>query len=282
VVDRIGQVRGPAASVVGMDLKLSRPVLVTGGTGTLGRLVVTRLRDAGCEVRVLTRHLRSGPLEGDDGIRYLTGDLLKDQGIGAAVDGVRAIVHCASGLRGDAEATRNLVRAAFASGEGPHLVYISIVGVDRVPFGYYRSKLASEGVVADSGLPWTTLRATQFYDLVLAGVRKVAMLPVVPVPAGFRVQPIDADEVAARLVELTVGEPAGRVADLGGPQVASADELIRAHLTARHRRRPIVALPFPGTRRIRAGGLLVQERHQQPAPAPDRRTWEQFLADRLS
>jgi uncharacterized protein YbjT (DUF2867 family) len=62
-------------------------------------------------------------------------------------------------------------------------------------------------VVADSGLPWTILRVTQSYDYMLTGLRKLARLPVVPVPAGFRVQPIDTDEVAARLVELTLGEP---------------------------------------------------------------------------
>jgi uncharacterized protein YbjT (DUF2867 family) len=81
--------------------------------------------------------------------------------------------------------------------------------------------------MADSGLPWTILRVTQFYDYCLTGVRKLARLPVVPVPAGFRVQPIDPDEVAARLVELTLGEPAGRVPDMGGPQVTSWDDLLR-------------------------------------------------------
>jgi nucleoside-diphosphate-sugar epimerase len=81
------------------------PVLVTGGTGRLGRLVVRRLRDAGCDVRVLTRHRR----EATDGIRYRTGDLRTGEGVAAAVDGTAAIVHCATSSKGDVDATRNLV-----------------------------------------------------------------------------------------------------------------------------------------------------------------------------
>ena len=104
-------------------------------------------------------------------------------------------------------------------------MYISVVGADRIPvvsgidramFGYFASKLAAERVVADSGLPWTTLRATQFHDLILDGGAIMAKLPVMPVPAGFRFQPIDAGEVAARLVELALGTPAGLVPDMAG------------------------------------------------------------------
>jgi uncharacterized protein YbjT (DUF2867 family) len=253
------------------------PILVTGGTGTLGRLVVQRLSDAGCDVRVLRRGPQSQAPA--DGIQFMTGDLLTGAGIEPAVDGVSAIVHCASDNKGDAEAARNLVGAATAGGGKPHLVYISIVGADRVSFGYIRAKLEAERIVADSGLPWTTLRATQFYDLILSGTQKLARLPVVPVPAGFPTQPVDAGEVAARLVELTLGEPAGRVPDMAGPQVRSFADLVRGYLRASRRRRPVVPLWLPGIRRIRDGGLI-------PEPSAETllgtRTWEEFLVDRLT
>jgi uncharacterized protein YbjT (DUF2867 family) len=241
-------------------------ILVTGGTGTLGRLVVARLRDAGREVRVLSRREHSA--EG-----FVIGDLATGEGLDAAVAGVATIVHCASNNKGDADAARNLVRAASAR---QHLVYISVVGADRLAFGYLKSKLDSEKIIADSGLPFTILRATQFYDLILSGARKLAMLPVIPVPAGFRVQPIDPDEVAARLVDLALAAPAGRVPDLGGPKVASFAELVRGYLKARNRRRWIVPLRLPATGGVRAGGLLV------PDGQTGRRTWEEFLAARLS
>lgn len=248
-------------------------LLVTGGTGTLGRLVVGRLRAADCEVRVLSRRSRASGA----GVEYVTGDLAKDEGIASAVKGASVIVHLASDKKGDAEATRNLVRAVSAQDRAPHLVYVSIVGVDSLSFGYFRAKLASERIVADSGLPWTVLRATQFYDLILTGAQKAAKLPVVPVPSGFLVQPVDADEVAARLVELALGRPAGRVPDMGGPRVSSAAELVQGYLRAVQRRRRILQVWMPGIGPVRAGALLVSGR----SPAAGRRTWEEFLAARL-
>ena len=126
-------------------------------------------------------------------------------------------------------------------------------------------------------MPWTILRVTQFYEYILSGVQKLAMLPVVPVPAGFPVQPIDTDEVAARLVELTLGEPAGRVPDLGGPEVIGWADLVRDYLRVSHRRRWVVPVRIPGTRAVRAGGLLPS-----PEDAVGRRTWAQFLATSLN
>ena len=166
---------------------MTSSILVTGGTGTLGRLVVPRLRDGGCVVRVLSRRRR----EAGDGTELMTGDLATGEGIEPAVAGVKTIVHCAGSSKGDEGKARNLVRAAVRAGT-PHLVYISVVGADRIPvvsgvdratFGYFGSKLAAERVVADSGLPWTTLRATQFHDLILMTARQLAKLPVMPASA---------------------------------------------------------------------------------------------------
>jgi uncharacterized protein YbjT (DUF2867 family) len=259
------------------------PILVTGGTGTLGRLVVPRLRDAGCNVRVLSRRSH----ESGDGIEFVTGDLATGEGVEAAVDGIETIVHLAGSAKGDEDKARNLVQAASRAG-APHLIYISVVGADRVPlvsgvdramFGYFASKRAAEKVIEDSRLPWTTLRATQFHDMMLMVAQALAKLPVVPLPAAFRVQPVDADEVAARLVELTLGEPAGRVPDMGGPRVYGAADLFRGYLRAsKRRRRPIVPLWLPGkaARAFRGGANLA------PEQAVGQRTWEEFLTERLS
>ena len=256
-------------------------ILVTGGTGTLGRQVVPRLLDAGGDVRVLSRRSR----EAADGIEYVQGDLLKDEGIEAAVDGAGIIVHCAGGRKGDDEATRNLVRAASRAG-APHLVYISVVGADRIPvvsgvdramFSYFATKLAAERVVADSGLPWTTLRATQFHDLILMVAQAMTKLPVIPVPSGVRFQPVDTGEVAARLVELALGTPAGLAPDIAGPRVYTVAELLREYLRARRKHRLMVPVGLPGkaARAVRAGANLAPER------AVGKRTWEDFLADRV-
>jgi uncharacterized protein YbjT (DUF2867 family) len=254
------------------------PILVTGGTGTLGRLVVPRRRDAGRDVRVLSR--ASG--EGGPGVELVTGDLATGEGIDAAVQGAEVIVHCAGSTKGDEDKAGHLVRAASRAGTR-HLVFISVVGTDRIPvvsgidramFGYFASKLAAERAVAGSGLPWTTLRATQFHDLTLTTVRQMAKLPVIPVPSGWRFQPVDAGEVADRLVELALGAPAGLVPDLGGPRVYEMAELVRSYLRARGKHRPILPVRVTGkaARAFRSGANLTPDR------AVGHRTWEDFLA----
>jgi uncharacterized protein YbjT (DUF2867 family) len=257
-------------------------ILVTGGTGTLGRLVVPRLRDDGHTVRVLSR----GRREAGDRVELVTGDLGTGEGIDAAVEGIEVVVHCAGTTKGDDDKTRSLVRAASRAGTR-HLVYISVVGTDRVPvvsgvdramFGYFASKRAAERVVADSGLPWTTLRATQFHQSFLALARQMARLPVIPVAAGFRFQPVDAGEVADRLAELALGQPAGLVPDLAGPRVLGMDALIREYLRASGKRRPVLPVRLPGgaARAVRAGANLAPDR------AVGRRSWEEFLADQVA
>jgi len=257
-------------------------VLVTGGTGTLGRLVVPLLRDAGRDVRVLSR--RRG--EAAEGVELVVGDLDAAVGIDRALDGAEVIVHCAGSRKGDEDKALNLVRAASRNGGIQHLVFISVVGADGVPvtsradrmmFGYFASKLAAERVVGESGLPWTTLRATQFHDLFLTTVRQMAKLPVVPVPAGFRFQPVDTGEVAARLAELVLEAPAGLVPDVAGPRIYEMDDLVRAYLRACGKRRRFVHVPLPG----RAAGAVRAGANLAPDNAVGRRTWEEFLAERV-
>jgi uncharacterized protein YbjT (DUF2867 family) len=267
-----------------MEARISNPaspILVTGGTGTLGRLVVAGLREAGCDVRVLSRGAHNA-----QGIEFVTGDLARGEGIDAAVEGVDVIVHCAGSAKGDEDKARHLVRAALAA-RVRHIVYISVVGADRIPmaggldramFGYFGSKFAAEHAIADSGIQWTTLRATQFFDLTLMTAHQMAKLPLIPVPAGFRFQPVDAGEVAARLVDLALGAPAGLVPAIGGPRAYDMAELVRGYLRAAGKHRPIIRLPLPGkaAAAIRDGANLAPDR------AVGRRTWEDFLAARVS
>jgi uncharacterized protein YbjT (DUF2867 family) len=253
---------------------MTSPILITGGTGTLGRRVVPLLHDAGRELRVLSR---TGHRP-EEGVAHMTGDLLAAEGLEPALDGAEIVLHLAGGPKGDDVATRNLVRAASRSGVR-HLVYISVIGADRVPVAWLRSKLAAEQAVAESGLPWTTLRAAQFHDLLLTVAGKLAKLPVVPLPGGLRFQPVDAREVASRLVDLTLGEPAGLVPDLAGPRVYGLGDLVGSYLGARGKRRPMLPVPLPGKagRAYRAGDNLSLEGADLGT-----RTWEAFLAERLA
>jgi uncharacterized protein YbjT (DUF2867 family) len=243
-------------------------ILVTGGTGTLGRAVVARLRATGAQVRVLSR--RPGP-------NRVVGDLLTGAGIVDALAGIDVVVHCATTLRGrkDVITTRVLLGAAR---EGrPHVVYISIVGVDRLSMGYYRGKRASELLIERSGLPYTILRATQFHDLLATIFRLAAKLPVLLIPA-IRFQPVDVSDVAERLTELARGEPRGRVEDMGGPEVRAATDLARAYLDAVGTRRPVRGFRLPGKLfRTAAAGANTTPEH-----ADGTVTFERYLSGRSS
>ncbi|MCS0639731.1 NAD(P)H-binding protein [Streptomyces sp. LP05-1] len=242
-------------------------ILVTGGTGTLGSHVTERLRAEGHEVRVLSRKSRPYAV-----------DLRTGAGLDRALAGVDTVVHCASSpAGGDEEAARNLIAGARRAGVG-HLVYISIVGVDRVPYSYYRSKLAVERLVEESGLGWTTLRATQFHELVVSVLGVLAKTPAVMVlPAGLSDQPVEVREVAGRLAELAAGAPAGRVPDMAGPQVLALPELARAYLRATGRSRKLLSLPLAGRtyRAFRSGGHLAPDR------AVGTVTFEEYLRKRF-
>jgi uncharacterized protein YbjT (DUF2867 family) len=239
-------------------------ILVTGGTGTLGRHVGGALTAAGHEVRVLSRHAEPYAVD------LRAGGPVLDR----AMSGADVVVHCASSPRGgDDKAAAVLVDAARRAGV-PHLLYISIVGVDRVPLGYYRTKLAVERIVEESGLGWTILRATQFHDLVRTWLSAAARLPVMLLPAGVSDQPVEVTEVADRLAELALAGPAGRVPDMGGPEVRTFEDLARVYLRAEGRSRRIVPVRLAGrTYRAFREGL-----HLAPEEAVGRGTFEEFLA----
>jgi len=258
---------------------MTSPILLTGGTGNLGRLLVPRLRAAGLRVRVLSRH----PGEPADGVEHVTADLSTGAGVAEAVAGAQTILHAAGSTKGDEIKADHLVRAAAGAA---HIINVSVVGADRVPvvsavdramFGYFASKRAAEIVIAESGRPWTTLRATQFHELTLTVARQMARMPVIPVPAGVRFQPVDAGEVADRLVELALAAPAGLVPDIAGPRIYGMDELVRGYLRATGKRRLLVPLRLGGDayRAVRSGAQLAPDR------AVGRRTWEDFLADEI-
>ncbi|MGV0873762.1 SDR family oxidoreductase [Mycolicibacterium sp. XJ879] len=237
---------------------MAHSVLVTGATGTLGHCVVPEAVDAGHQVRALSRKNRVGYT----GVHWAQGDLHSGTGLDAALDGIDVVVNCATQPTGgkDVTSTENLVAAARRAGVG-HIVHVSIVGIDRIPLPYYRTKLRVEQVLETSGVGHTVLRATQFHDLIRATFAIQRFFPVLCALRGVRFQPIDTHDVAARLVELVDAEPAGRAPDIGGPTVHTHAELGRIYLAARGSRRGAVALPVPGriAAAVRAGANLVPD-----------------------
>lgn len=223
-------------------------ILITGGTGVLGREVTHAAEDAGHTVRMGSRRPRpeSMPL----GREWAQMDTASGRGISAAVAGVDAVVHAASDpVRAgavDVNGTRFLTEAAGAAGVG-HLVYMSIVGIDQIPFGYYERKLAAEQIVAGSGVPYSILRATQFHTLVDMLISAAASIPfAIPLPTDFRVQSVAPSDVADRLVRCLDAGPGERLPDFGGPELLTLGEATEQWKEARTVQKRTVRLPLPG------------------------------------
>ncbi len=202
-------------------------VLVTGGTGTLGRHLVPLLLAAGDSVRVMSRT----PGEG-----AVIADLMTGGGLEEAVAGVDVVVHAATdplrARRVDLVGTGRLIERLISNGRA-HLLYVSIVGVDRHALPYYKAKWAAEQLVKASPLPWTILRAVQFHELLDKAF--TAMRPVLVTPKGFRFQPVAAAEAASRIADLVAQCPGGRATDLGGPEMREMDDLAMAWKRVRGR-----------------------------------------------
>ena len=197
------------------------------------------------------------------------GDLTTGRGVLAAAAGADLIVHAASDTRhfgrADPVQTRHLLDACTGA---RHLVYVSIVGIDDIPFGYYRRKLACEKLLGIHRVPYTILRATQFHELIAGLLTTVERFPVAPLPLDFMFQTVAAGEVAGRIADLVAGEPAGRADDFGGPEVLTLDDM--AHEWRAHRGRPrrLVRLPIGG--KVGAGFRLGREhRPGSPRRHPD-------------
>ena len=237
-------------------------ILVTGGTGALGRDVVKQLLERRHRVRVLSRKA----VTGDD---WVQGDLATGAGLEKAVMGIDAIVHAGSATTQwsklhatDVVGTRRLLAMAREAGVR-HAVYISIVGMEGVPsYPYYKAKLAAEAVVREGIVPWSILRATQFHTLMETFLNGLTMLPgLATVPYKWQFQPVDTRDVARRLVDIVTNEPAGMLPNFGGPEVRDFKSIAASWLKVRRLdKRPVnLWLPLKFSRAFAEGKLLCPD-----------------------
>ncbi len=248
-------------------------ILVTGGAGRLGRLVVKHLSAAGYPVRGMSR--RASPGEDWPGAEWKQADLVTSAGLAEAVQGMDVVVHTAGKgtWQVDFEGTRRLLDAAREVGVS-HVIYISIVGIDKVPYAYGKAKLASEDLIEHSGLPWSNLRATQFHYGIDFLLQFLTRLPLVAlVPTKLLLQPVAEEEVAQRLCEIVEAGPSGRLPDMGGPQVYTSGELARIWLRQRGIHRAIIPLWLPG----KTASGLRQGGNTCPQQATGTISWEAWL-----
>ncbi|WP_235736719.1 SDR family oxidoreductase [Nocardioides alcanivorans] len=226
-------------------------VAVAGGTGEVGARVMARGAARGLDMVNLSRS------EG--------ADLMTGVGVAARLAGVDTVIDCVSietmsGQQAEAFFTatsRHLLEAGEEAGVRHH-VTLSIVGVDEVPSGYYRGKVAQERIVTGSDRPWTVLRATQFHEFAAQMVRRTSIGPVAFVPRMLSA-PVAADEVADTLLDLALGEPRHEVVEIGGPERLQMVDMVRRLLRTTRRRKLVVPVPMPGAAKQARSGVLCPE-----------------------
>lgn len=222
-------------------------ITVVGGTGTVGSLVVAAARVRGHEVISASRS--SGA------------DVTTGEGLTEALSGADAAVDVCSmptlsttpSVRFFSTAAKNVLAAA-GNVKVPHVVRLSIIGVDRNPYGFYAGQSAMEKIYDAAAVPTTVLRAAQFHEFAAQTLQRSTVGPVVLAPRA-RVQSVAGREVTEQLVSLAEGQPLGRAADLAGPQEEELAQMVRAYARSQGSRRLVlpVRLPMPMMRGMAAG-----------------------------
>jgi len=210
--------------------------VIIGGSGRIGSKLVGKLRDHGHDV------VSASP---DTGVNTLTG-----QGLDEALRGANVVVDVsnspsfedAAALQFFVTSTTNLLDAELAAGVGHH-VALSVVGTEELQqSGYFRAKLAQETLISGATIPYTIVRACQFYEFLGAIANAATSDDAVRLPS-ILVQPMAADDVAAALAEIAVEAPANGIVEVAGPTQWALDEVVRQLLAARHDARRVITDP---------------------------------------
>ncbi len=253
-------------------------ILVTGGTGNLGKATVRALLKRNHRVTVLGSRREHGLPAGVD---YLRADLGGTRDLPGIPDGIEAVVHSASNPvdpeKVDVQGTERLVRALAGKGLS-HVLYVSIVGVEGSDYPYYRCKHQAEQIIRGSRLPWTILRFTQFHDFVLHRVIGDLIRDGHPVkvPAGMAFQSIDVNDAAVIIADC-LGQPP--LLDLrlhGGPEVLSLANMVQACLEADGRQETIIEGPSADS----PFSIFASGNNLCPDHRDGRLTWREFIRNR--
>lgn len=248
-------------------------VLVTGGSGVLGRQIVQALQERGATVRVVSRHAAPPDVKTE----WAQADFKSGAGLKEAFQDVDVVVHAATAQKAqdDLNLTRQVLNAAKAANV-KHALYVSIVGINPPGFFYYyTAKLASEQLFTTSGVPYSIQRATQFHDLVGMFLGSLGKLPFLPLPRDAVLQPVESAAVAAHIAEAALQAPAGRLPDVAGPEMLTVRELAQTWLRATGQQKRIIpfSLPLPVFSALAAGRLT------SPAAQRIGRPWREWAQE---
>jgi uncharacterized protein YbjT (DUF2867 family) len=231
-------------------------IVVIGGSGLIGKKLVSNLRQHGQEV------VAASP---SSGVNTITGE-----GLAKALTGAQVVVDVSNAPAWEDKAVleffetsgRNLSTAEAAAGVGHH-VALSVVGTDRLlASGYFRAKMAQENLIKASGIPYTIVRATQFFEF-MGGIAQFSTVgQTVHLPPAL-MQPIAADDVASALADVTLAAPTNGMIEIAGPERAGMDELVGRFLSATKDPREVITDVD-----ARYYGLVVNDQSLTPGADP--------------
>src|SRR5467141_4331066 len=231
-------------------------IVVIGGSGLIGKKLVKNLRQQGHEVVAASPSL---------GVNTVTGE-----GLAQALAGAQVVVDVANAPSWEDKAVleffetsgRNLL-AAEAAAEVGHHVAVSVVGTDRLlASGYFRAKMAQEKLIKASPIPYTIVRATQFFEFVGGMAQSATEGQTVRLPPAL-MQPIAADDVAAVMADVALAEPLKGTFDLAGPELIRQDDLVRQFLKATGDARTVITDP-----KALYYGIAVNDQSLMPGDNP--------------
>ncbi len=250
----------------------SSDILITGGTGLVGKAVCALLLKRGIEYTVAT-HKR--PVEKN--MVYM--DLALMEEMDTSLLNRPIILHLASDKKhpdNDVNGTKMLLQEIVKRNYNPHFIYISIVGTDQLPMTYFKQKFQVEEEIKKSGVSYSILRATQFHNYVDQILQQLLKFRLAILPKKVLVQPIDVSIVAERLVNMCFERPTNQIENIGGREVLTLEEMVDSWLGVKDERKTVVNIPLPGRagRSLKAGCLTCEKKTNGG------RNWREWVTDR--
>ncbi|GJM35433.1 MAG: nucleotide-diphosphate-sugar epimerase [Saprospiraceae bacterium] len=238
-------------------------IFITGATGLLGKAMLEAMDRESFDITIGQRQ--------DPQIEHLSYKWTKfdlaDTSLSLNLSGVDTIFHLASSTRKpsyelDVDGTESLLNNAKEYGV-KHFIYISIVGIEKVPIKYYKIKKSAEEAIENSGVPYTILRATQFHEFFEMIIKGLQRFPIVILPGKAVLQPIEVNRVAQKLLEISLQQPSNQILEIGGQEKLTLKAAMNLWLKSKGVRKPILDIPMfllgKIGRALKQGGLTTDE-----------------------
>lgn len=250
-------------------------ILVTGSTGQLGTALLKQLKDLDYQVKITSRRKPKGV-----DFPWVYSDLLSGEGLEEAVKDVDVIIHAATSPMKNAE---NIEVVGFEKllSKLQHIklfIYPSIVGIEKIPFKYYRLKYKAEELLKNSSVPFTIARATQFHSFVESLFLSKAFLKRYIMPGKIKFQSVDVNEFASYLIDLINKGHQGNLEDFCGPEVLTLKEMAELKIKINNESNTVLTIPFSG----KLYNALLEGKNTNPMQKQGRITYEEYLRNKLN